>query len=132
MAHRIFKSLKCLLVVNIVMLSAAVVTPSLGSSLLTWSFSRDHLLPIFLFLFFFSFFYLGFVSFRLYQCWKIHRLAKLLEHFLRICRTCYMKRLRDYNGRDYIDRVFISGSPKILQEYFDFRIVAALQTSRRL
>lgn len=43
-----------------------------------------------------------------------------------------MKRLRDYNGRDYIDRVFISGSPKILQEYFDFRIVAALQTSRRL
>lgn len=45
-----------------------------------------------------------------------------------------MKRLRDYNGRDYIDRVSISGSPKILQEYFDSRIVAAfaLQTLRRL
>lgn len=45
-----------------------------------------------------------------------------------------MKRLRDYNGRDYIDRVFISGSSKILQEYFDSRIVAAfaLQTLRRL
>ena len=41
--HRIFKSLKFLLVVNIVMLSAAVVTPSLSASGLFFSFPSSSL-----------------------------------------------------------------------------------------
>lgn len=41
--HRIFKSLKFLLVVNIVMLSAAVVTPSLSASGLLFSFLSSSL-----------------------------------------------------------------------------------------